>query len=217
MLASQLIAAAATELNDDDLITWTQDDHIEFINSAQRQVAVERPDASQTSESIALVAGTKQTIPAGYRRLLDITRNMGADGLTPGKPIIGVDRASLDLANQYWHSATGKTSVQNYTYDEKTPEIFYVSPPVKAGEVVQIEAVFSTVPAEVTDPADELAINDIYYNAILDWMLYRAFSVEVDSANSGAMAARHYAAFGNFFDKKYKIDIGFSPSKEISK
>jgi hypothetical protein len=215
MLASDIIAGAANALSDEDHVTWTLGDLIRDINSAQQQIAILRPDASSAVQALQLVAGTKQSIPAGARRLLGLTRNLGSDGNTPGKPITVVDRESLDLLSLYWHSGTGKTAVQHFTYDERTPEVFYVYPPVSATTAVHVEASISEVPAAVANEGDELALNDIYQNAVLEWVLYRAFSVETDSQTSANEAAKHHRAFYEALGMKYKSDLTFSPSKEV--
>ena len=48
----------------DELVLW--------VNDAQREIALLKPDASAKNETITLAAGTKQSIPAGGNRLLKV-------------------------------------------------------------------------------------------------------------------------------------------------
>ena len=49
-----------------------------FINDAQREIALLKPDATAVNTTVTLVAGTKQDIPAAGNRLLRVVRNMSA-------------------------------------------------------------------------------------------------------------------------------------------
>jgi len=110
ILAQDLINDIAAELSDPQFVTWSADELLAYLNAATLRVCLVRPDASSSVESLQLVAGTKQSIPATARRLLGIDRNMGADGSTPGKVITSTDKRSMDLYNPNWHKDTAKAS-----------------------------------------------------------------------------------------------------------
>ena len=56
-----------------------------WVNDAQREVALMKPDASAKNETVTLVAGTKQSIPTTGNRLLKVVRNMSAASNGTGK------------------------------------------------------------------------------------------------------------------------------------
>ena len=56
-----------------------------WINDAQREIALLKPDASAINETITLADGTKQDIPSAGNRLLKVVRNMSAASGGTGK------------------------------------------------------------------------------------------------------------------------------------
>ena len=92
--------------------TW-----IKYLNASIRALILVRPDAGATKVEVQLTAGVVQTLPSAALRLLDITRNMGTDGLTAGKIITPVDRKHLDYSNLLWPAATGEVAIDNFSYD----------------------------------------------------------------------------------------------------
>jgi hypothetical protein len=218
MQAIDLVTGVAEELDDVSYVTWSKAELTNYLNSAQRQVALVRPDASSEISNLTLVAGTKQSLPSTARRLLDITRNMGSDGSTPGKPVRAIEEVSLDLYRPGWHSETGKTAIKNFAYKEETPRDFYVYPPVHATTTVIVEARLAVNPAEITDvDNDAISLDDVYEGPLRNWMMHLAYSKETDSIESRTLAARHEQSFYNSLGIKTKVDVGFSPSIELKK
>jgi len=216
ILAQDLINDIADELSDADHITWSADELLTYLNSATLRVCLLRPDASSSVESIQLVAGTKQTLPATSRRLLDIFRNMGSDGATPGKIITATDQRSLDLYSPNWHKETAKTVIDHFVYDEETPDTFFVTPPAHATTDVYVEMKLANNPAIITDAsAENIQVNDVYRPALEHWMLYKAYDKETDSPHSVSEAKFHFNAFGQLFGLKGSVDRAYSPSREV--
>jgi len=150
--------------------TW-----IKYLNAGIRALILVRPDAGAVTESITLSAGIRQTVASDVLRLLDITRNMGTDGLTAGKIITAASRKHIDYSNLLWPAASGETVVDNFSYDKENPLVFYVTPPVHATTVVQVEAVFSQLPTAVSATGDSTGTNDVFFEALVTYMLYKAF------------------------------------------
>lgn len=216
ILAQDLINDIAEELSDPDFVTWSSAELLAYLNAATLRVCLLRPDANSSVEAIQLVAGTKQSLPATARRLLDVDRNMGSDGTTPGKIITAVDKKSMDLYNPSWHKDTAKTYVDHFIYSEKTPKTFYVTPPVHATTAVWVEVDLANNPTEITDAAAEnVQVDDVYRPALEHWMLYKAYGKETDSAESLADSKFHFQAFNQLFGLKTKVDGAYSPSQEV--
>ena len=215
ILAQDLINDIAAELSDPQHVTWSPDEHLSYLNAAVRRVCLLRPDASSDVVSFQLAAGTKQSIPAAARRLLDITRNMGIDGSTVGKAITVTDMRSLDLYSPNWHEDTAKTAIDHFMYDEDTPQIFYVTPPVHATTQVHVELKYAENPDILTDAeAENIPIDDVYEPAIRHWMLHMAFGKETDSIESAVTSKLHYQAFHDILGVKTKVDVAYTPSRK---
>lgn len=167
MTAQDLLDDWTTLLNDGG-VRWTPAEGLRWLNESQRQVVALRPDASVVSVPLALVAGTKQSLPAGALRLIDMPRNTGGDEIT------AADRDEFDRMVPGWHRADAQDAVQHYMTNPLDPKRFYVYPPVTDG--VSVEAVYSVPPADCATAASSLGLDDIYAPAVLDGMLHRAFS-----------------------------------------
>jgi hypothetical protein len=210
MLASNPIDRAKEVLQDTGSTTWTEAQLIEWLNDAQRVVVSQRPDASAVTASLPLAVGTKQSVPTGGLKLLDVVRNMGGDGATPGRAITLADKSTLDQNAPNWHSDAQVASVKSYVFDENNdPTVFYVTPP--ADGTTQIEIVYSDTPANVTALDDDVSVADTYAPALIEWMLYRAFSRESIKTPSYQRSLNHLKNFFNLLGVKMQADVAFKP------
>jgi hypothetical protein len=181
---------------------WLDAEMVLWFNAAQREVSLFKPDASVTTASITLtVAVTKQTLPTGANHLIAINRNMGADGATPGKAIRLVDMEVMNAQNPDWHTDTASTVIKHYLYDKKNPTVFWVYPAAHATTQVDVEAVYAIIPAALVAAniatGQTVAINvpDIYYNGIVDYMVYRALSKDSTYTKNGVDPELYYRRF----------------------
>jgi hypothetical protein len=120
---------------------------------------------------------------------------MGVDGLTAGKIITPADRKHLDYSNLLWPAATGDTAIDNFSYDKENPRIYYVTPPCHATTAVYVEMQVAQLPTAVAIPADELGINDVFFEPIVQYMLYKAFITD----DEGTEFQKAMAYMQNFF------------------
>jgi hypothetical protein len=212
MIASDITLVVSSQLNDVDRITWLEDALHEYLTTAEEQIVSIRPDSYSVVTTMQMVAGTKQSLPATALRLLDIKRNMGSDGLTPGRAVLVTDNDSLDLFEAGWNTAAQVAAIYNFIYDERTPNTFYVDPPSDGNGHLEISV--SQIPPQITSENQPLVVKDIYRNALIQWCMFRAYSIEVDSASSQQRAAKHEKSFYIMMGKKFERDIIFSPSPE---
>ncbi|AOJ09658.1 DUF6682 family protein [Burkholderia mayonis] len=190
--AADLITRAGNVLQDEGHDRWQVPELLEWINDAARETIVRRPAARSVAAVLALVAGTRQELPEGGIELLDVVRNMGADGVTPGRIVRRVDRQLLDDQNPDWHAARPKSVVKHFTFDERAPRIFYVYPPAIAG--AKVETLHSELPPALGTEDEALDMGAEYLNVLLSYICYRALSKDSEFAN-GTVAALHYQAF----------------------
>jgi hypothetical protein len=179
--ANDYILDAAELYGDTAYIRVTQATWIKYLNSAVRALILVRPDAGAVTESVQLVAGIKQTLPAVSLRLLDISRNLGADGLTAGKIVTPANRQHIDYANLLWPANAGDTSVENFSYDSNVPRIYYVTPPVIGTTDVYVEMSSSQLPTAMTTISSDDGIDDVFFEAIIQFILYKAFAADDES------------------------------------
>ena len=200
MLASDVKARAYDIIQDATQLRWTQPEFLRWLSEAQREVVIRRPAANAVILVQPLVAGTKQALPAEGYVLLDIVRNMGTDGVTPGRPVRAVDRDQLDREIPGWHSEINRNrdaGIRSYTYDERTPKIFYVYPQPAPAKLVQVEMAVAMMPADVTADTSVLPLGDEYMGTLANYVLYRFYGKDAEASSSQtlALAQQYYQAF----------------------
>ena len=189
-----------------------------WVNDAQREVALLKPDASAVTTTVTLATGTKQEIPSAGNRLLKVIRNMSASSGGVGKRAIRlVDLSVLDSQTPNWHdpATTGDAAhtnvVKHYSYEEANPRNFYVYPGVSGNAYVEL--VYSANPATVT-LSDNLSIPDIFANAIMNYVLYMAYMKDAEFAGNQQRASSHYQLFTASVTGKGQIDAISNPNIE---
>lgn len=212
LTAQQIIDRAQRVLVDETSIRWPVSELLDWVNAGQVEIVRIAPDAYTHSEVTQLVAGTRQSAPAAAMRLIDVMRNMGSDGTTPGRAIRPVDRTVLDVQQPDWHSSTPNAQVLHYTFDMRDPKNFYVYPP-QPDPAGYVELVYAGTPPllELNDP---VAIDAVYENALLDYVLYRAFSKDAEYAADGNRAVLHWQAFSDAITTKEAVDRGVEPNPQ---
>lgn len=212
-------------LNDVGGVRWPRTEIQNWINDAYREILLYRPDANSQTAVATLAPGARQKLydPAsinipGAISVLDVIRNAAA---TSGKRAIHiVERRILDTQIPGWASGSPSVDVVHWMFDIRTPKEFLVYPPAAAG--AQVELAYSSVPAAHAlseaqlDPlgADATTINidDIYVNAMVDYVMYRALLKDSEVSVNAARAAGHLGAFNASLGVKTTVDVAVAPS-----
>lgn len=199
-------------LQDDDHDYWTNDELIQWLNDAQREIVKNSPDANVITAVITPVKGTKQTLPDDAIRLVDVTRNMASDSITPLAAVRATEMKLLDSFDPNWH-LTESITISSFMFDERNALNFYVYPAYPTAPVNKLEIVYNAVPAVVSLSGD-ITIPDIYAAAIVDYVLFRSFTKESEgTAQQLERASAHYRAFSAGLSAKEPVDSFLEPSR----
>lgn len=218
LTAQNLIDRVNDTLQDTTNVRWPTNELLRYLNDSQREIVLLRPDASVTTAAVSLTANeTKQTLPTSGVRLLDVTRNMGTGGTTPGKAIRLISREVLDTQINDWHSSVGQTEVKHYMFDPRNPKVFYVYPRVHVSTAVWVELIYSSSPTDVATVNTTISLDDIYANAMIDFMLYRAYSKDAEYASNANYAQQHYQSFLTSLGLKGKTDDNVNPNQRLGR
>ena len=198
---TNLLARIRDTLQDTTSVRWSDAELRRYINDAQREIVNFRPSASADHANVQLTTGTEQTIPTSGLRLIKVVRNMSAAGgsATGKRAIRLVNGDILNAQDPDWHdpTATGSsahgTVVNNYIFDDADPRKFYVYPGVSGNAYVEI--VYSASPTDLTTGSSTIDIDDTYGNAIVDFVLYRAYLKDAEYAGNAQRANTHYQIF----------------------
>lgn len=220
--AQSIIRRCAEALTDTDSVYWTVGELARHLNDGQREIVVHRPDATQVTEPVALVAGAHQSIPAGGVKLIDVPGNSG--GRKRGVSL--VDKRLLDAAAPGWQSMAGVTEIQHYMFDPRDPTAFDVYPPA-ASSGASLDVVYSASPVDITEPADgatptpgskpytlvtgNISVPDIYSGALRDYVLYRALARDSENGGYAQRAQAYYTLFANALGIEIKSTAAFAP------
>lgn len=152
-------------------IRWSEREMVQWLDDAQLAIIKFLPAAGSRIDSIKLKPGSRQSIeliqpddvkpgdgsvpfdPVYGIEVLDVIRNMGSNGATPGPAISdAVDRRMLDAQNRNWHNAIGNR-VMNVVHDPRNRQYFYVYPSVTNGWV---EVSYTARPAPIPNTGTAL-------------------------------------------------------------
>ncbi len=195
---------------DDDEARWLDTELLRWLNDSRMAIVTRRPQAYSRVSTVELVTGTYQTIPEDGIQLLDVIRNMGMTGLVPGRSIRRTDRQNIDDTDMYWHRATNKIEISQFTFDDRVPRSYYVTPPALAGTQVQIA--YTAVPEAVTALTDNLNFGMEYMDAAVNYVCYRAKSKDSEYANASEASA-YYAAFNDALGSQAQAESTASPNQ----
>jgi len=144
---------------------WPEHELVTYGNYGQMAISKYLPQAGSAIDSVRLQPGTKQdftkVLAADIRpgdgstaadsygiSIMDISRNMGADGLTPGRVVRVSDRYTKDTNDPDWHSKTGNV-VREFLWDKNLPKIAHVIPGVPVSPAVWVDLSWMKEPRRI--------------------------------------------------------------------
>lgn len=211
--AQQIIDKCEIVLQDTTNIRWPVAELLGWLNDAQREVVAFRPDAANKVAQMSVVAGTKQTLPGDGYQLLNVVRNYDAGGTVAGRAVRKVPQELLDAQLPDWHSTSATASVLHYTFDPRSPRVFYVYPPSTG--TTKLEILYSATPTLLAAVGDVITVDDIYANVLTDYVCYRAYSKDFELTGNQQRADYHYAKFEGSLGKKAQSDAASAQGNEV--
>jgi hypothetical protein len=190
VLASSIINRVRTQVIDNGSTQrWTDAELLGWLSDGQRAVVAVVPSAYVTNANVALVAGTRQSVPSTGWKLVEIYRN------TSGQACFMIPRSVLDMQYPTWHVDTATSNITHWVYDENEPQAFYVYPPnTGAGSV---NMTYSVMPTDLASISSNLTIRDQYQTPLFDYVMFRAHSKDSDYAAGQQLAGAYWQSFQN--------------------
>lgn len=221
VLVKDLLYQVSTQLHDlaPQFTRWTEKELVGWLNDGQRAIAKYMPSSCSRVDVIKLVPGTRQSIelisaarilpgdgstPVDVNgiALLDVRRNMGVNGITPGDAIRIVDMEILDSIYPNWHTKSGTPT--QYAFKPVTPKTFYVSPGVPTDDTVWVEASLIALPTPIVSTGSlgfggsstvKISVSDTYTDDLINYILARAYMKDAEFAANGNLASAHTTLF----------------------
>lgn len=194
MKYAALVSKVSELLTDVTNVTWAVADIQQWLVEARTQIIGLRPDANVVIANLDLTQGeTRQSLPAGAVRLLDIPRNINQDD-SPGKAVVLTERSILDDVEPNWHASAESDVIDNFVYNDSVPNSFYVYP--AAGANARLELHYSAVPSDPDFGADpDVEIQDVFGPAMVQYAVWRCLSRADDAVPDSQSADAHYQKF----------------------
>ena len=209
--AGGILDKAEIILKDSSNLRWSAAELLDWLIEAQGQIVLLKPDANAVQEAVVLSSGTLQSLPATSTQLIDVTYNMGlTPGTTYGDAISLVDRGIMDACYPGWQTESSSTTVNHVIYDPvKLPKKFWVYPQSPGTNYIQI--ITAKIPATVADAAAAINLADEYVPALMDWILFRAFSKDAEYNPSVERALAHLDSFRQQLGIRDKMEDKMAP------
>ena len=215
----ELVSKAQTLLQDTTQVRWPVLELQGWLNDSYREAVNLRPDANTQTGEYVCTAGARQVLTSTFAnalRLIEVVRNTATTSAKGAVRI--VNRRMLDDQRRNWYAETQTVDIQHYMFDPRLPKEFLVYPP--ATTAARLEVIYSSVPtahtlteAQLINTAttEVIRLDDSYANALLDYILYRAYSKDADYAANANRAVAHYQAFQNALGASAQANAASQP------
>lgn len=192
-------------LHDTSFVHWTESELLDYLCDGQREAVIYKPNAYVRCVDFPCAPGTLQTLPADGNTLVDIPCNTG------GAVISVIPRAALDSQAPDWHQHRAEPQAIHYCYSPLDPKRFYIYPRSPGGNSVQL--IYNAIPPDIGADSP-IALDDMYVGALVDYVVYRAFSKDAVHAPPGSKsAAQHYQNFLSAIKGKAVSEGATDPNK----
>jgi hypothetical protein len=221
MQAKEILRRASITLQDSGFVRWPVPELLIYLNDAMQAIALHKPNAVTDTIELSLQEGTLQRLEGNHISLIRMSRNLTSvdedeGGRKGGTAITAVSRTTLDSIMAGWQDATVlpfSATVEHVIQDMADPRSFYVVPGNDGTGIV--EAVVSILPTEIAEPTNplsvdsytaELTLPDVLRGALVDYVMYRAYSKDAADPNNASRAQAHYQMFANAIGLKVQTE-----------
>lgn len=186
------------------------DDIYPALEEADKAVLNYRPDANSNTQVVDLVAGTRQTLPTGALRLIDVVCMMDAAGTVEERDItMWPDDQQLP---PHWRQLTQVADVEHFMYDDRNPLEWENYPPCLATKDVKIITSDEFAAYGTIDANTESHLPQSYDSAKIEYALYRCLSR--DNSPLRERADIHFTKFLQLLGVKTGRDAAASPNAQ---
>lgn len=180
---------------------WSIAELVEYLNDALRQIAMRRPDQMITDATIQIGPGSRQTLPAQYLYLFEISSSFDLDTGSTGATMTRMEWdafAATNLPAPPVPAAGICAGPRDYAYNPNKPREFWVWPPVPAGGSGVVNASVRVAPLVFTTSQLSTVLTGpgaTHLSAVYAWMRYQAYLKDQESMTDKASSDTQYRVF----------------------
>lgn len=203
--ANDIVTRVANDLQDPDHVYWSLEELKDAFNEAQTKVIEFRPDLNAVLATFIPVEGAQQRLPASAMTFMEVQGNeIGRMGV-----ITKANASDLDAIDPRWQARSPKDEAVHFTFDQRTPRIFHLYPPVTTdARVTLVTADFPALAHIENAPGangpgsnniqavvGDLTTPDWTEAAVRHYMLFRAWSKAAEFGGNAQLAAANLGLF----------------------
>jgi hypothetical protein len=226
---------------------WPEQELVSYANYGQLAMAKYLPQVGARLDAIKLQPGTRQDLAlvlaaniipgdgaaaadtAGIGLIAGPVRNMGANGLVPGRAARLIEARALDAIDPDWHTRTG-AAVTEYAFDRQLPKVFWVAPGVPAGgAAVWLQLPWLAEPRRIPEGGEAgaevykfdgasavmLGINDQYVEDLHNYVVAIALMKGSKNMQNLPKAQAHAALFTASINAQAAAATGVNPNLKL--
>jgi hypothetical protein len=199
---------------DKDTVRWPDANLIDFFNEALTHLQSLRPDLFTSSEVFEITGCSPHKIPPEFDSLLSVDAVV-VKTLNGGfKEVNSVTEENMKLSRFMTPnpckkgdgcSPTPESTIKGFSKNNINPTEFYVSPDLPYGKSAFVRAtVVKKPPCYCPDDMNEcLDVPAKLHAALLDWVMYRGYSVDIESEYALRQSVRYENSFYRFIANGY--------------
>lgn len=196
--AQSIIQRAQTTLQDPEGVRWSATELVMYLNDGQRALITLRNDVGAATVAFTPALGARQTLPANALALVDILGNTSGTQ----RVIRKVDKTQMDSTVRDWTSGQASKVAVNFMFEpERDPRTFWLYPPAAAG--ASIDLLIASYPVDIPAPSGtayttvtgSISVPDQWDNALLNYVLGRAYDKDAEFGGNAQSAARFMTQF----------------------
>lgn len=197
----RLIEELRLQLGDVDKLGYPDALLAEFVKDAMCLIVQLRPERFAKPVIMKASRGEVQCVSDCCSQLLSV------DGVVDkyGNPLNYISEGDMSLAKAFTkESMAGTQTSYTFAMRDDAKGFFEVSPPIKPSDDVYFRITCVTAP-------DELGLGDTfdscgYHELVINYALYRAYSMETESQTSIALGNNHLKFFYDTLSLERKVD-----------
>lgn len=192
-----IVRAAQVTLQDEGGDRWPAAELVRYARDGTILLLQVMPWERSVSIEFVPAVGARQELPADAIKPLEIECN--AQGRM--RAMTRVERYDLSAVDRDWLSRRPEPELIHWMFSQNEPRSFYVYPP--ASDKARLELTYCQYPPAIDEPVGPLwsdvsgdtGIEAKWNTALLDYVLYRAWSKDAEYAANAQLSGGHLSAF----------------------
>lgn len=196
-----------------DFTRWSKNELAHYAQDAVSMIFMLSPKKFTECKTITLSQGNVQKLPSGCTKL---TKVLGVK--SDSSATSSIVPATNERLGELFPSGCSESlnpnnyAVSGYSLEPSSDNIFYVDPPVPV-DGIEVQVICACEP---DTHSSDYQPEGWMHNAIIEWVLYRAYSSEDEATQGANMATMHLQHFYTIMENFVKVQEMLSSSPQVA-